>query len=153
MPKKPIPVFVYEDDPEFTQVFQDAKDEASARTERALFIEHTLANDRKSFEQVASSALPGQSFLALVDISIDGDPMEGIRAIAELRARDDCAELPIVVFSASGDKLTRESAYRAGATSYVKKPARDVKRVEALGEILSYWIERHCLINAPRSAT
>ncbi len=152
MTKRPIPVFVYEDDPEFPQVFEDAKESAAARSDRVQCISHTVVKDRHGFDKLVSTEILEQSFLALVDISIDGDPMEGIRAIAELRARDDCSELPIIVFSSSGDKRTRESAYKAGATSYVKKPARDAKRAEALGEILSYWLDRHCLINVPKPA-
>ena len=152
MPKRPIPIFVYEDDPEFPQVFETAKEEAASRSDRVQCVEQTVATDRRAFDDIVSTNLLEQSYLALVDISIDGDPTEGIRAISELRAREDCAQLPIVVFSASGDKKTRESAYKAGATSYVKKPARDAKRAAALGEILSYWLDRHSLIDAPKPA-
>ncbi|WP_068303408.1 response regulator [Pararhodobacter sp. CCB-MM2] len=48
--------------------------------------------------------------------------MTGIEAVATLRARPETRHLPIIVITADGDRETRLSAIRAGATDFLQKP-------------------------------
>jgi CheY-like chemotaxis protein len=63
--------------------------------------------------------------------------MSGIELLAEVRAR--WGSLPFVMFSNSGVQEDVDLAYRAGANSYLTKPADFDGLVQLFGALYGYW--------------
>lgn len=86
--------------------------------------------------------------LLLLDIHMprmDGyEVMERIRADAALRS------LPVVVLSSSADAGDVRRMYALGCSSYVTKPVRFERYVEAMRQIDAYWFRLVLLPPAPR---
>jgi len=77
----------------------------------------------------------------LLDLKLPG--LDGLAALRKLRGHDSTRNIPIVVFSAqyTHDEVLR--SYRAGATSFVAKPADFAGLTEFFRERLDYWMPRH----------
>ena len=58
--------------------------------------------------------------LIILDVMMPG--MDGIELCRRLRARNDTAELPILILSARGDAKSVMSGMDAGASDYLPKP-------------------------------
>lgn len=69
--------------------------------------------------------------LVVLDVMMPG--MDGIKLCQHIRAL--AADVPIVVFSALGDKLSIKNAYDAGANVYLHKLQLTDHLVEAVSEI------------------
>lgn len=79
--------------------------------------------------------------LLIVDLKIGGDHNAGFEAIERFRKTCAADTVPIVVFSVVDTTDVVARAYELGATSFVKKPANENRKVDALTEIFVYWLE------------
>ena len=134
-------VWLYEDDAEAAEWVKQAKTGYRTWARKVDKIEEVIVHDRTGFEALMATAGTSPPDLLVVDLEIDGNDNAGVDAIKHARELDSQAEMPIVVFSSNGTLAARKSAYEAGATSYIKKPPRLERRVDALADIFGYWIE------------
>jgi CheY-like chemotaxis protein len=76
--------------------------------------------------------------LILMDISLPG--MTGLALLQWMRQRRELRTIPVIVLSGSDDPKTIDSAYRAGASSYLIKtgdPEAIKRMTKAIGD---YWL-------------
>jgi two-component system, response regulator len=77
--------------------------------------------------------------LILLDINLPR--LGGLEVLEKLRADQSWAGTPVVIFSTSRLQADRERAYRAGANSYVAKPASFNEFREVLVSLGTYWTQ------------
>jgi two-component system, response regulator len=77
--------------------------------------------------------------LVLLDLHMPG--IDGIGVVESLRARPDLQQLPVVLWTSSGNPLSIERALRAGASAYRIKPSSlDAYRAE-IKLIVQRWLQ------------
>lgn len=147
MPKKKLKIVVYEDDAEMQALVEDAKavllERTKSKNSRVQCIVPHLVASQEQFDDWISSGGERDAYFAVVDLQIDEDDWEGVRAVRELRKTRAYEDFPIVVFSKTSNQHARERAYTAGATSYIKKPINRDRLVETLSGIIGYWVDLH----------
>ncbi len=72
--------------------------------------------------------------LLLTDINMP--IMDGLKLIGLIRNDTDYKNLPIVVITTEGSKVTRERAINLGANEYVTKPLQTVRLIEVVRSLL-----------------
>ncbi len=77
--------------------------------------------------------------LILLDINLPR--LGGLEVLEKLRANQSWAGTPVVIFSTSRLQADRERAYRAGANSYVAKPASFSEFRDVLVRLGTYWTQ------------
>lgn len=91
--------------------------------------------------------------LVLLDLHMPG--MDGIALLQLLRARPEMQEMPVVLWTSSGNTLFIDQALAAGASAYrVKPPSLDAYRAE-IDMIAQQWLRTGTIessINSKRSA-
>jgi CheY-like chemotaxis protein len=90
--------------------------------------------------------LPGMR-AAFVLMDINMPRMNGLEALAEMKADPRLASTPVVMFSTSPDDDDVRRAYALGASSYVVKPVGLPELVQAVNLMRTYWLG---LIEVPK---
>lgn len=70
--------------------------------------------------------------LILLDINMPN--MNGIEFLGELRARDEWADLPVIIISTEGREEDTRRGLEAGAVAYIKKPFRSEEILEIIAK-------------------
>jgi two-component system response regulator len=83
---------------------------------------------------------------ALVLMDVNMPRMNGLEALAEIKADPRLAATPVVMFSVSRNDGDVRRAYQLGASSYVVKPIGLHELVSAVTLIRTYWLG---LVEAP----
>ena len=102
-------VLIVEDNPRNLKLVRDVLGHAGYRTLEAPTAEEGLA--------LASSRHPD---VILMDVQLPG--MDGMEALARLRAEPATADIPVAAVTAFAMKADRERLLRAGFNAYVEKP-------------------------------
>jgi two-component system cell cycle response regulator DivK len=105
----PALVLIVEDNPRNLKLVRDLLDYAGYRT-------LGVSNAEDGIE-LARSRRPD---LVLMDVQLPG--MDGVEALARLRADPDAGEIPIVALTAFAMKDDRERFLAAGFDAYIEKP-------------------------------
>ncbi len=77
--------------------------------------------------------------LILLDLKMPG--MTGLQLLQWMRTQRDVRRIPVVVLTSSDDLPTVNSAYDAGASSYLVKPGNPHDIAKLVLAIQGYWIE------------
>lgn len=85
---------------------------------------------------------------ALILLDINLPRLGGLEVLEKLRADSRWASTPVVIFSTSRLQADRERAYRAGANSYVAKPASFGEFREVLVRLGTYWTRLNVSLSA-----
>ncbi len=91
---------------------------------------------RGKYEGRDPSILPE---FVLLDLNIP--KIDGIEVLERLRADTRTELLPVVIFSSSDERKDLLEGYRAGANSYITKPANFTKFSEAMKQMGWYWLD------------
>jgi two-component system response regulator len=75
----------------------------------------------------------------LLDLNTPG--MDGRDAVAEIRADDRLASLPVIVLSTSDNPRDVDGCYARGANAYHVKPMMYVEHLRLVRELLHYWLD------------
>jgi two-component system response regulator len=98
-----------------------------------------VSDGREALEWVRAcgsrSSLP---LVVLLDLHLPG--ADGLEVLREIRSSPATGLLPVVVFSSAADPRTIEACYRAGANSYVLKPASFAEYLQVLSQVVQYWV-------------
>jgi CheY-like chemotaxis protein len=78
--------------------------------------------------------------LVLMDLNTPGT--DGREALETIKADPALKGYPVVVFSTSGNPKDIASSYLAGANAYHVKPVRHSEHLQAVSELLTYWLAR-----------
>lgn len=84
--------------------------------------------------------------LLLLDLRLPG--VDGLEVLREIKRDPRTRALPVVILSASADERDVARAYRAGANGYVAKPMDFGEFRDAVGGLVSYWLD----LNVPPPA-
>jgi two-component system, response regulator len=74
-------------------------------------------------------------------LDLDIPKLGGLGVLERLRADARTELLPVVIFSSSDDRRDLLEGYRAGANSYITKPANFAKFSEAMKQMGWYWLD------------
>jgi CheY-like chemotaxis protein len=107
---------------------------------------HTLVCEPDGIALLERLRLPGMR-AALVLMDINMPRMNGLEALAEMKADPRLASIPVVMFSTSPDDDDVRRAYALGASSYVVKPVGLAELVQAVNLMRTYWLG---LIEVPK---
>jgi two-component system response regulator len=77
--------------------------------------------------------------LVLLDVNLPG--MTGPEVLKRVRADERTELVPVVLYSSSGEPEDIQEGYRAGANSYITKPADFRAFSEAMCALGWYWLE------------
>ena len=105
----PKRVLVVDDEPHMLRI-----SEFSIR--KAGYATLTARNGRDAV-RLARSEQP-----ALIIMDVTMPEMDGIAALAELKATPETAAIPVIMLTARGHALTRHEAANSGAALYITKP-------------------------------
>lgn len=130
-----LPILVLEDSDEDFDTLLEAAGNSGIRNplERA-----TTGDDcvRLLLNCVASEApLPA---VVLLDLNTPG--MDGRGALAAIRQHESLRQLPVIVFSTSGNPVDVANCYARGANAYHVKPVRYEEHLHVLDQIFGYWL-------------
>jgi two-component system response regulator len=92
--------------------------------------------------------------IILLDLKLP--KLDGLGVLRKLRSHADTSEIPIVVFSAEYTQADVLMSYKAGANSFVAKPADIAGYTEFFRERLAYWMhpqQRNQLASAKDGTT
>ena len=76
--------------------------------------------------------------------------LNGLEVLQWLRRHSRVPPLPVILFSSSMVDRDVEQAYRAGANSFVVKPAGVKERVEFAKAVKDYWLRFHVAVRRLR---
>ena len=77
--------------------------------------------------------------LVLLDLKLP--KIGGLQVLQELKSRPQCAAVPVVVLTSSGEHRDIVESYRLGANSYVQKPVEISEFRLAIRAIANYWLK------------
>lgn len=86
--------------------------------------------------------------LLLLDIHMPR--MDGYEVVERIRADPALRSLPVVVLSTSSDAADVRRMYALGCSSYMTKPVRFERFIEAMQQIEAYWFKLVLLPPPPR---
>lgn len=84
--------------------------------------------------------------LVLMDLNTPGT--DGREALEAIKADPALKSYPVVVFSTSANPKDVAFCYRAGANAYQVKPVRYPDHLQAVVDLLTYWLARVLLPEA-----
>ena len=93
--------------------------------------EAVIVNDSATVFEVANSTNPD---LIILDLMMPAP--NGFEVCRMLRAEPKFAKIPIVIFTAMGDKESKEAALEAGADEFLTKPFRVEDLMQRLQTLL-----------------
>ena len=93
--------------------------------------EAVIVNDSATVIEVANSTNPD---LIILDLMMPAP--NGFEVCRMLRAEPKFAKIPIVIFTAMGDKESKEAALEAGADEFLTKPFRVEDLMQRLQTLL-----------------
>ena len=76
---------------------------------------------------------------AMVILDLKLPKVDGLEVLKRLRADERTALLPVVVLTSSDEQKDQIESYRLGANSYVRKPVKFDKFMEAVQQMGLYW--------------
>ena len=77
--------------------------------------------------------------LVLLDLKLP--KIGGLQIIRELKSRSECAAVPVVVLTSSGEHRDIIESYQLGANGYVQKPVEISEFRASIRAIATYWLK------------
>ena len=77
----------------------------------------------------------------LIFLDLNMPKIDGREALALMRKKDLCTEIPIVVMTTSKSEEDIVDSYKLGVNSYIRKPVSFQGLVDVMTQIGNYWFE------------
>jgi two-component system, response regulator len=130
-------ILLVEDNPDDAALTEMALRETPTRLEIA-------ANAQEALDYLFNNVNAGPA-VVLLDLRLpDADGLEVLR---RLRANDRTSLIPVVILTSSMAPDDVDRAYRAGASSFVRKPIEFERYTDQVRQIATYWLA----VNQPPS--
>ena len=136
-------VLLVEDDPAHATLIRRAFDRVASAGNTldvvgggAELIEYLFATG--SYAARDPSAIPDLILLDLKMPEMDG--LQVLQVLRRVRGDDQAGLPPIVILTSSFAEIDVVDAYRLGAHSFVRKPSEFHELVEAIEQIVAYWL-------------
>ena len=139
MEKEKVDVLLVEDNLDDTELTLYALTSANDR----LNLQH-FTNGEEALKFIFDSknywgqSVRDQLKLIIIDLKLPNGP-EGLDLVKKLRTDEHTKNIPIVVLSASQNKMDIKGAYAVGANSYVVKPDGFDGYIKKIGSLATYW--------------
>lgn len=128
-------IFLVDDDEDDCLLFEDALREISDTTELRT------ANDGVELMDILENKIPPTPDVIFLDLNMP--KKNGFECLTQIRKDKKLKDIPVVIFSTSGEEETINRLYEEGANCYVKKPGSFPKLKMAIQHILSTdWGQR-----------
>ncbi|HEY3364315.1 MAG TPA: response regulator [Symbiobacteriaceae bacterium] len=82
--------------------------------------------------------LPELPTLVLLDLKLP--KVNGLEVLQHIRADERTRFLPVVVLTSSDEQRDVQESYRLGTNSYVRKPVDFIQFMEAMHQLVQYWL-------------
>ena len=139
----PSPIVIVEDsDEDFDTVMEAVK-------KVGLPAEVHRATSGDAFLALLQGAAAIRPAMVLMDLNTPGT--DGRDALTTLKSDPAFRVVPVIVFSTSDNPKDLDFCYRAGANAYHVKPVRHPDHLQAVIDILGYWLGRVALPRNERS--
>jgi CheY-like chemotaxis protein len=122
-------IFLADDDEDDCLLFEDALREVSASTEL------TMANDGVELMTILDNLVPPPPDVIFLDLNMPRK--NGFECLAEIRNSKSLKDIPVVIFSTSGEEEAIDRLYEQGANYFIKKPGSFPKLKMAIQQILA----------------
>ena len=90
---------------------------------------------------------------ALVLLDLKLPKIDGLQVIRQIKSSEECASIPVVVLTSSGEPRDVIESYRMGANSYIQKPVGTREFRQAIGTLALYWLVVNRAPNGVRNAS
>jgi len=124
-------VLIVEDNPADAQILQMALERAGVP------LEIVVQEDGLKAIDYLTASTRRRCDLVLLDLNLPR--FSGFEVLDRIRSSEGLESLPVVVLSGSADTGDVDRCYRAGANSYVCKPAHLVEILAVATQIVTYW--------------
>lgn len=121
-------IFLADDDEDDCLLFEDALREVSAST--AL----RMANDGAELMTILDKLVPPPDVIFL---DLNMPKKNGFECLAEIRSSENLKDIPVVIFSTTGEEGAIDRLYEQGANYFIKKPGSFPKLKMAIQQILA----------------
>lgn len=122
-------IFLADDDEDDCLLFEDALREVSASTEL------TMANDGVELMTILGKLVPPPPDVIFLDLNMP--KKNGFECLAEIRNTQSLKDIPVVIFSTTGEEEAIDRLYAQGANYFIKKPGSFPKLKMAIQQILA----------------
>ncbi|MDZ7700365.1 MAG: response regulator [Deltaproteobacteria bacterium] len=75
----------------------------------------------------------------VIFLDLDMPKKTGFEALGEIRSHPRLKEIPIIVYTTSGDDMNIRKCYDAGANSYIQKPSSFEGMIDMMTDVAAYW--------------
>ncbi|SEI60006.1 CheY chemotaxis protein or a CheY-like REC (receiver) domain [Dyadobacter koreensis] len=122
-------IFLADDDEDDCMLFEDALREVNASTELAT------ANDGVELMNLLGKTVPPPPDVIFLDLNMP--KKNGFECLAEIRNSQQYKNIPVVIFSTTGEEEAINKLYEQGANYFVRKPGSFPKLKSAIQRILA----------------
>ena len=133
LPNKNL-IFIVDDDPDDRQLILDAFLENKSAMDY-VFIEDGI----QLMETLCATDPENLPALILLDLNMPG--MMGLHALKEIRENKKFTHIPTIILTTSVFVQDESSAYKFGASCFLKKPQTYKELLEIAAAIVRLWLE------------
>lgn len=136
MSAKPIKtIFLADDDADDCMLFEDALREVSTSTEL------TTANDGVELINLMEAAVLPPPDVIFLDLNMPRK--NGFECLEQIRRTKAWEDIPVVIFSTSGQEEMVRKVHERGASYFIRKPGSFLKLKQAIKQILEIDWTKH----------
>ncbi|MCF0040176.1 response regulator [Dyadobacter fanqingshengii] len=136
MSAKPIKtIFLADDDADDCMLFEDALREVSTSTEL------TTANDGVELINLMEAAVLPPPDVIFLDLNMPRK--NGFECLEQIRRTKAWDDIPVVIFSTSGQEEMVRKVHERGASYFIRKPGSFLKLKQAIKQILDIDWTKH----------
>ena len=121
-------IYLADDDADDCMLFEDALKEICVSTEL------TTANDGVELMTLMESSVPPAPDIIFLDLNMPRK--NGFECLELIRKTKKWKDIPIVIFSTTGQEEMIKKVYEQGASYFVQKPGSFIKLKQAISHIL-----------------
>jgi CheY-like chemotaxis protein len=114
MKKKPLHIFLVDDDADDRQLFQEAMNEVDP------FAKLSLADGCDMLIKLAKIEMDKPDMI-LLDLNMPG--LNGFECLDEIKNRKNFGNVPVIIYSTTANPEQVKKTYNKGATLYMQKPS------------------------------
>jgi two-component system response regulator len=83
---------------------------------------------------------PAENPPNLIVLDLKLPKIGGLQVLQALKTNPDCASIPVIVLTSSGEHRDIAESYRLGVNSYIQKPVDIVEFRRAIKCLVDYWL-------------